>query len=210
LDDLEARGFEVGLHGDTHDMAIGFRDMRSVRDRLRRCLDALGHPVMGYRAPALAFSEPLLAVLDELGFRYDSSIKANVYYTGGIDLCIPYLYPGTKMWEFPLVLQDDGLFRDQALDEAEALQVVQDVVDALRPYGGLVVFNSHPIHLRPRLSFYRRLLVWFADARIEVVLARDLVKALDETGCCKHNDTLTHSPIMGSSEPHKQSSYLGV
>lgn len=179
LDELETKGFEIGLHGDTHDMAIGFRDMQLVRDRLRRCQDVLKRPQIGFRAPAMAISEPLLKILKELGFRYDSSIKANVYYTGGVDVCIPYLYPSIGIWEFPLVLQDDGLFRDQTLNEKEALQIVQDVIDVLRPYNGLIVFNSHPSLLQSRTSFYRHLLNWLLEEDVNIVLAGDLVKRLD-------------------------------
>lgn len=179
LDELETRGFEIGLHGDTHDMAIGFRDIKCVRDRLQRCLDVLNRPLSGFRAPAMAISETLLATLKELGFRYDSSIKANVYYSGGVDICIPYLYPNTGLWELPLVLQDDGLFRDQTLNEEGALQAVRDVIEALQAYNGLVVFNSHPFLLQSRTSFYRRLLNWLLEQDIEIILAGDLVKRLD-------------------------------
>ncbi len=180
LDELETRGFEIGLHGDTHDMAIGFRNIQAVTDRIRRCLDSLGRPVIGYRAPALGISEPLLKVLPTLGFRYDSSIKTNVYYRGGLDVCIPYLYPETNLWELPLTIQDDGLFRDQMLSEDEALEVIKQTVDILKPYNGLMVFNSHPIHLKSKISFYKNLLAWLTeDAHIEVVLAKDLVNKLD-------------------------------
>ncbi len=64
-------------------------------------------------------------------------------------------------------------------NDDEAMRVVQDVVNTLQFYGGLVVFNSHPIHLQHRISFYQRLLAWFAETQNEVVLAKDLVKDLD-------------------------------
>ncbi len=181
LYELQSEGFEIGLHGDTHDMAIGFRNPKQIRERLQRALDAIGLPVIGYRAPALGVSEILLQVLAELGFRYDSSIKANVYYTGGVDVCVPYLYPGANIWQLPLTLQDDGLFRDQNLDEADALQVIKDIVQVLQPYGGLFVFNSHPIHLRQHVLFYERVLDWFAESGVKVVLARELVQQLDDS-----------------------------
>jgi peptidoglycan/xylan/chitin deacetylase (PgdA/CDA1 family) len=180
LDELQWRGFEIGLHGDTHDMAIGYRNMKRVEDRLRRCLDTLQRPIAGYRAPAFAGSEPLLRVLEKLGFRYDSSIRARVCYAGDVDVCIPYLYPGTRMWEFPVVNQDDWLFRDRALDDKEALFAMQAVVRALQSYGGLLVFNSHPIHLEAHISFYRQLLTWLVEAQIQVILMGDLVMVMDD------------------------------
>lgn len=171
LDEIEQRGFEIGLHGDSHDMAIGFRDMRRVRERLQRSLDILGRQVSGYRAPALGISEALLHVLQDLGFRYDSSIKLNLYYTGGVDTAVPYLYPGTSLWQLPLTLQDDGLFRDQALTDAAALQVVQTSIDLLRPYGGVWIFNSHPLIIGKRLDFYREMLHWLHHiAKVDIIL----------------------------------------
>jgi len=179
LDDLEARGFEVGLHGDFHDTAFGFRKPQLISDRLQRCLDVLGRPVIGYRAPALAISDTLLALLNGLGFRYDSSISANIYYARGVDVCIPYVYPGTGLWEFPLVLQDDGLFRDRRLNDEDALTVVLEVLEAIKPFGGLFVFNSHPSHLQRHPSFYDNLLACLAEQQFEVLLARNLAEHLD-------------------------------
>ena len=67
LDELESGGFEIGLHGDYHDLAIGFRRKSVISDRLKSCLDRIGRPVAGYRAPALSISPTLLQVLGELG-----------------------------------------------------------------------------------------------------------------------------------------------
>jgi len=176
LDEIEGRGFEIGLHGDSHDMAIGFRDMGRVKERLQRSLDRLGREVAGYRAPALGISDALLHVLQDLGFRYDSSIKLNLYYTGGVDTAVPYLYPGTSLWQLPLALQDDGLFRDQALTDAAALQVVQTSIDLLRPYGGVWIFNSHPIIIGKRLDFYREMLRWLqVEDNVQLKRPQDFV-----------------------------------
>ena len=181
LREIETRGFEIGLHGDTHDMAIGFRKTPEVRDRLRTCRDQLGQNVIGYRAPALAISEPLLAILDELGFRYDSSLKASCFYSGGVPVCLPYLYGALRLWELPLAVADDGLFRDISLSEGDALQVIRSVVGDFSRFSGLLVFNSHPGVLREHMRFYRNLLDYLtSDPSVTVVLARDLVSNLDK------------------------------
>jgi len=179
LDDLENRGFEIGLHGDTHDMSFGYRNPQDIEVRLRRCLDQLDRPILGYRAPAFAISEQLLNILDKLGFRYDSSIKSNVFYSGGVDICIPYIYPGTRIWELPLTIQDDGLFHDQALSDSQAEDVVEDIVNVLKPYNGVMIFNTHPSRIRNHLSFYRSLLTRFTMADVEITNIKDIIKSLD-------------------------------
>ena len=181
LDELQARGHEIGLHGDTHDMAIGFRDPVALRRRLQRCLERLDRPIRGFRAPALAITAPLLAVLDDLGFRYDSSVKANLFYSGGLDICAPFLSPGTRLWELPLVLQDDGLFRDRDLSDEEALADTRRIIALCRRHRGLFVLNTHPVNLMGRMGFYERLLrELVADESLEVTPAGVLVERLDQ------------------------------
>ena len=181
LDELETRGFEIGLHGDTHDLAFGFRSTQAIRGRLRACQDALGRQVVGYRAPGLAISERALTVLEELGFRYDSSIKVLCCYSRGVPSCLPYLYGGQRLWELPLAIQDDGLFRDIGLSDDEALRVIRRIVEQFKAHNGLFVFNSHPVILRDHMAFYRSFLDYLVQQPdLDVVLARDLVTHLDE------------------------------
>lgn len=179
LDKLERLGFEIGLHGDTHDMAIGLRPMGKVRDRLRSCLDYIGRPVSGYRAPGLGISEPLLEVLHELGFLYDSSLKFRCFYTTGVPINMPYLYPEIGIWELPLSIQDDGLFRDRRLSHKQALKIIDQIINCIRAQGGLFVLNTHPVNLKDRMVFYLDLLKKLVDdPSVEIVLARDLINEL--------------------------------
>jgi peptidoglycan/xylan/chitin deacetylase (PgdA/CDA1 family) len=181
LDDLERRGFEVGLHGDTHDLAFGFRAEAEIRRRLGACLDRLGRRVRGYRAPALCVSETLLGVLDDLGFRHDSSIRLRCFYDSGIEECVPYVYPGTSLWELPLAIQDDGLFRDQKLSAPDAVLRVKRVLELTRPVGGLVVINTHPVILRERHDFYRQLLSELSSHDwVRLTTAGELAQRLDD------------------------------
>ncbi len=175
LDHLEEEGFEVGLHGDYHDLAFGFRSSTQIRKRLEKCLAKLARPISGYRAPALCISDKLLQELDKLGFIYDSSIKFQGFYPKGINLCLPYNYPSTSLWEFPLTIQDDGLFRDRSLSDEEALSLVQEVVQKISPFSGLVIINTHPCHLAKHLSFYQNLLQFLQeDDGVQVKLAREV------------------------------------
>lgn len=179
--DVYNRGFEIGLHGDTHDMAIGFRNLQTVRERLCRALATIDVPVLGYRAPALGFSEPLLRLLSEIGIRYDSSIKLRAFFHDGTDVCVPYLHPAANLWELPLALSDDSLLRERSLSDDATLEVVRSTAAEIKRHGGLLVFNSHPINLVGREDLYRRILLLLRDElNAEIILARDLVTSLEQ------------------------------
>lgn len=178
--EAEEEGFEIGLHGDSHDMAIGFRPEMRIRTRIQRAREAIGLDVKGYRAPALGVSSRLLAILDELGFQYDSSVKSNIYYPEGTGPGAPYLYPDTGLWELPLSLQDDSIFRDQLLSEDEGVILVEKVIQrALDSGRRLLVFNTHPIVLKSVPGFYPRFLnLLRSHPRLSICLPGQLVREL--------------------------------
>jgi len=77
IDDLRRRGHEVGVHGYDHSNRTPFAD----EDELARRLDAPRrfierHDVIGYRAPSLLRTRPLLRGL-AARYRYDSSIPTS-------------------------------------------------------------------------------------------------------------------------------------
>lgn len=180
LDDMEREGFEIGLHGDKHDMAIGYLDMVSVRRRLLRCLDFLGRKIQGYRAPALGYSEDLLRLLAELGFAYDSSIKVRYIYKKGIDHTLPYLHPyGNGIWELPLAVSDDLLFRDRQFTEDDALQTIDLIATDVKCRCSFLMINTHPVNLIGRFGFYEKLIKRLVeDPDVQVVLPSALVESL--------------------------------
>lgn len=153
--DLARAGFEIGLHGAEHDIALAYRSREKICVHLRRALDVLPVPVKGFRSPALSSSQTLLAALDELGFAYDSSLATRDMYGEGLDMCFPYLYPELKLWEIPLTLQDSTLFRDLGLRDGEAADIVLELMHEVVEMGGVFVFNGHPGILRNHMEFYR-------------------------------------------------------
>lgn len=160
------KGFEIGLHGDTHDMAIGYRCTRSMQKKIRRgvqALSAMGIAPKSYRAPALGASEKLLNVLEEAGFACDSSIKTQLYYRKGVQMRSPYHYPHSKITEAPLTIQDTNLFVDFALSETEALDYLDELITYYKHINGTLVINTHPIHLQKRPHFYPALLKKMRD-----------------------------------------------
>lgn len=155
---LQRAGFEIGLHGDEHDIALGYRDPREIRRRLERALSELPVEIRGFRAPALGWSEGLLGVLGELGFMHDSSLAALATSGGGVGTCFPYRFPGLGIWEVPLTLQDSTLFRDQHLTGAVALDVTRQLLRRVVDLRGVFVLNTHPSVVRQVPGYYQGVL----------------------------------------------------
>ena len=92
------------------------------------------------------------------------------------------LYHRWLMTEFVsgVAIQDDALFRDWRLSDEQALAVVDGVLAAVRPFAGLVVVNTHPIHIRDHPHFYRQLTTLLASTSwIRVLCTGELVRRLD-------------------------------
>ncbi|MEW6008501.1 MAG: polysaccharide deacetylase family protein [Candidatus Omnitrophota bacterium] len=159
---LEAK-FEVGLHGWTHDIALGCRDKKRIKRELGLAMKELGVRVSGFRAPAFAISKALLEVLVELGIKYDSSMKTLSCYGQAVESPYPYRYPGVDIWEIPLTIQDDRIFRDLHLSCEEGLGVIKELVERIIKVGGVVVINTHPRLIKSRYIFYEDFLAWLSE-----------------------------------------------
>lgn len=162
LKELKKEGFEIGLHGYTHDLALGRRSKKKIRYVLKKAIEELDFPVKGFRAPAFAITRRLLEVLEELGIRYDSSLKVVSVYGQGVQTPYPYLYPGLNIWEVPLTIQDDRLFRDQHLSCEEGFGIVKELTKRIANVGGVTVINTHPRILKEKFRFYQDLLEWLS------------------------------------------------
>ncbi|HEY2915817.1 MAG TPA: polysaccharide deacetylase [Candidatus Limnocylindrales bacterium] len=79
---IVTRGHELATHGWYHEdfSALSARDQRSI---LERAVDAItaatGSPPVGHRAPYWALGDETMAIVEELGFAYDSSLMADDY-----------------------------------------------------------------------------------------------------------------------------------
>lgn len=76
LRQLSAQGHDIGIHGWNHvrPLTMGIKefekDIRSCKHELE---DALGRPVIGYRAPCFSFDRERLDIIEKVGIAYDSS-----------------------------------------------------------------------------------------------------------------------------------------
>ena len=87
-------------------------------------------------------------------------------------------YPGIDIWEIPLALQDSGLFKDRQLTDGMALRIFKEIYRIIEKFGGTMVFNSHPNHIKAHKSFYMNVLDWIKEDGIETILAKDLVLSI--------------------------------
>jgi len=78
LEDLAARGHEVGLHGWVHERFASLSALRAEQLLYdgTAALDRLGLRPAGFRAPGALRGAHTIPVLQRLGFRYDSSTGA--------------------------------------------------------------------------------------------------------------------------------------
>lgn len=73
---IAAGGHEIASHGYGHELvySLSEAEFRADVERSKKCLeDATGQPVTGYRAPCFSITNWAVAVLQEVGFEYDSS-----------------------------------------------------------------------------------------------------------------------------------------
>lgn len=166
VESVRADGIEIGLHGATHDIGLGYRSARAIGDELDRAIAATPFKLAGYRAPALCMSPRLMAAVAERGFAYDSSLPMTNRYYKAVESCFPYpVLPGNgrpPLWEMPVVIQDSTLVLDLHLDEDAMVEAFRREVGAIIDLGGVAIVNLHPYVSVPRPRFHAAVLDWVA------------------------------------------------
>jgi polysaccharide deacetylase family protein (PEP-CTERM system associated) len=77
--DIQSRGHEVASHGYNHQLLdqLSAADLKmDLTDSKKRLEDLTGRPVTGYRAPSFAISDDILKIIEDCGYRYDSSYNS--------------------------------------------------------------------------------------------------------------------------------------
>jgi peptidoglycan/xylan/chitin deacetylase (PgdA/CDA1 family) len=156
LRELQARGFEIGVHGYNHDGKLFFS--RRVFDRrvpaINAALKSFG--AVGFRAPMVHRN---VAWLQSLEIEYDAScfdIDPYQAMPGGVGGVWPFI--AGRFIELPYTLpQDHTLFI--ALAERDG-RIWRQKLQYLAKLRGMALLVTHPDYLDtgPRLDAYRRLL----------------------------------------------------
>jgi polysaccharide deacetylase family protein (PEP-CTERM system associated) len=77
--EIAARGHEIASHGYSHQLLFDLAPelLREEVSRSKAVLEELaGKPVSGFRAPCFSLTEPLVDILGEQGYHYDSSYNS--------------------------------------------------------------------------------------------------------------------------------------
>ena len=169
---LISNGFEVGLHG-----IDACWDPEKGREESAKISKVTGEYQIGLRMHWLYFSEHSFKVLDDSGFKYDSTFGYNDavgFRAGTVQVFRPV---GVKnLLELPLNIQDTALFYPgrMNLSRQKAAILIDDILKHYSVFGGALTINWHQRSLGPERQwghFYIHLLkkfkkynIWFSTA----------------------------------------------
>ncbi|MCU1628968.1 MAG: polysaccharide deacetylase [Pseudonocardia sp.] len=166
-----AGGHEVAVHGWIHErnMLLGRDDELDLTLRALEVLERLsGVRPVGIRTPSWDFSDNTLAIIEQLGLRYDSSLMADDEpyellaagrRTGIVEIPVEWIRD-----DAPYLMMDRyGALRPYTPPRA-LLDLWRDEFDAARAEGGLFQLTLHPhvIGHRSRLVVLRELIAYIA------------------------------------------------
>jgi peptidoglycan/xylan/chitin deacetylase (PgdA/CDA1 family) len=186
LDDVLARGHEIGIHGYDHANRTPFAETHERRQRIADGR-AFGnrYGAIGYRAPSLVRTA---ALLEDLAphYRYDSSIPTS----GG-----PFPVPNNgcasarpwklgSLWEIPLSMPRDGSLRFLGHSPREIGRMWREAADLIANSGGVVVLLNHceeRFSGNPAmLDAYRGFIAWAQESgRFAFMRPADLIPRLE-------------------------------
>ena len=154
---------EIGLHGDFHDIAFGFRSIPEINKRLEMCLKKLSPlTINSFRAPGLAISKELIDSLDWHGIQIDSSIPSWPLFKHDVKPILHRISSG-KVFELPMALSDDLLFRELGLTDLQACALVSNLSNMVADHKGILVLNFHPGVTINKIETYRSIVQTLAN-----------------------------------------------
>ena len=201
-DEIEAyveHGHEVAVHGWIHERntQLARADELDLTGRAMDTLEKLaGRRPTGIRTPSWDFSENTLAIIEELGFVYDSSLMADDEpyellaagrRTGIVELPVEWIRD-----DAPYFMMERFASLRPYMRPRGALEIWRDEFDAAYSERGLFQLTLHPhiIGHRSRMAVLRALLehirqhsgVWFTThARVADVVRGELDNPSRET-----------------------------
>ena len=172
-DRITTEGHELGLHGHRHDIDFGNRSFRYIDKTLQQCRTLLPYQKGGFRSPALSISPHMIFALEKNDFLYDSTVPAANPFYRSCGFPYPYRFPGLRLFEFPVLLQDNTLFSDFKLDDKNGLELACKIIRNCLRQKGLAVINLHLYIERNHEQFHFGLLDWLIKEEIPVVTLAD-------------------------------------
>ena len=196
---LEA-GHEVAHHSYAHlDPSTQTHDEeRDDMERALRTLEGIGVTPLGFRAPSADLSESTLALVEELGFLYDSSLMTDDYrpFRPRIGDRVARGEPlergrEARFWELPLSFElDDWVhfqfnfdpYRKGGATPSDVLEIWQGEFDWMHEHvdGGVLTVTMHPqvIGRGHRIAMLDRFVRHCSDAGAPVEPMADVARRL--------------------------------
>lgn len=147
INQLILQGCEIGVHG-----IDAWRDAVKGRRELERIHEATGALEVGARMHWLYFKNQSPQILEEAGFRYDSTLGYNDavgYRSGTVQVYRPIGVK--KLLELPMNIQDTALFYPgrMGLNEEDAWELIKALLDQSDDLGGALTIIWHDRSLAP-------------------------------------------------------------
>lgn len=174
---IMGKGNEIGLHGRTHDRALGFRSKAYIREFIessKRELERRIGRIHGFRAPALAVSEDVISVLGDLGFKYDSSLTNCSLCANFTSNCRPFRIGGAELLEVPLTVQDSMFINDIPSSVNQVGQLIKRLIELTMSRSGVLVVNCHPVIISSSRDCYQRVVELLTRSSLKQSLMKDL------------------------------------
>ncbi len=156
--DLQRCGFEIGLHGDTHNTALAFLSRPIITHKLTRAIDKLGFVPFGFRSPGLSYSRNLIEALDDLGFLYDSSLTTGISMYTSLEFPYVFQHQGLGILEVPLFMQDYNYFVNDLFSEKDVIEIFKKQIEDMSKIGGVALINLHPFITSKKQIFWKKLI----------------------------------------------------
>jgi peptidoglycan/xylan/chitin deacetylase (PgdA/CDA1 family) len=192
VESYAAGGHELAVHGWIHErnMLLERADELDLTGRAIEVLEKLsGTRPVGIRTPSWDFSDNTLAIIEQLGLRYDSSLMADDEpyelladgrRTGVVEIPVEWIRD-----DAPYLMMDRYSGLRPYTPPRALFEIWRDEFDAAHAEGGLFQLTLHPhvIGHRSRLVVLRDLIahiaghsgVWFATHAEIAALAADLL-----------------------------------
>jgi hypothetical protein len=181
IDRLQARGFEIGLHG-----IDAWRSVDAGREEGAAIASLAGREALGVRMHWLYFDRDSPTRLERAGFAYDATSGYNetVGFRAGTHQV--FRPPGAStLLELPLHIQDTSLFyrRRMHLREPQAWALCESILCSAARHGGIVTISWHTRSLGPERHwgrFYSRLLEHVLAQRVCIRSALETVRWFEQ------------------------------
>jgi peptidoglycan/xylan/chitin deacetylase (PgdA/CDA1 family) len=162
IQQIEERGWEVGLHG-----GHGAYDNLEVILEEKRMLESVsGSDVIGYRNHYLRFKTPdTWELLSKAGFRYDTTFGFNEMVGFRNGMCYPFkpfnLRTGREIdiLEIPLTMMDVTFPRFLKYSLSDAWDLTKRLINVTEKYNGVMTVLWHNDQMTGEMAkFYRKIL----------------------------------------------------